>query len=219
LTICACGHCGLPASPGKQFRRGHNKRNRLSHEEILETRTTVVGGCWEISGHPTKGGYVPVSVAGKVRYAHVIAWESASGTPVPAGFIVCHVCDNPRCWRNDGLIGTYTVDGLEYPRFGHLWLGSQRANQMDMLAKGRGNKVSGKRHPFYGKPRPEHLKQYGDDHWSHRAPEKVARGERSGRRTHPEKYPKGDDHWTHKEPERAKANMAKARAVKHSDLL
>lgn len=44
----------------------------------------------------------------------------------------------------------------------HLFLGSYAANALDMLRKGRGNA-----------PR-------GDDHWSRRHPERVARGDRAG---------------------------------------
>lgn len=79
-------------------------------------------GCWEWTGYRDRDGY------GKVRVrairsapiaAHRIAYERAKG-PVPPGMFVCHACDNPPCCNPD-----------------HLWLGTNRENQNDAVAKGR----------------------------------------------------------------------------------
>lgn len=66
--------------------------------------------------------------------AHRHAWERATGSPIPGGLIVGHVCDRPPCVRHDGG-GTYEVEGILYERHGHLWLGTIAANQADMAAK------------------------------------------------------------------------------------
>lgn len=72
---------------------------------------------------------VPVGV-------HRAAWEAASGEPIPDGYDVCHTCDVRRCSQNDGR-GTYIVDGVEYPRWGHLYLAPRIVNMRDAVSKGR----------------------------------------------------------------------------------
>lgn len=44
-------------------------------------------------------GYGRVSVGGRVRSAHVVAWEQANGRPVPKGLVIDHTCHNtdPSC--------------------------------------------------------------------------------------------------------------------------
>ena len=41
----------------------------------------------------------------------------------------------------------------------------------------------------------------GDRHGSKTKPDRVARGERSGAHTHPERVPRGDQHWCRAKPE------------------
>lgn len=98
------------------------------------------GPCVHVGGRPsryyaTERG-LPKGAA--KRLAHHAAWEEASGSPVPEGLCVCHTCDTPNCIQNQGA-GTYAVDGVEYPRYGHLWLGTHAANMADMNGKGRGS--------------------------------------------------------------------------------
>jgi hypothetical protein len=80
----------------------------------------------------SKDGYVRI---GKMRngvrkkvLAHRHIWEQCFG-PIPVGMFVLHKCDNPPCVNPE-----------------HLFLGTQKDNMMDMIAKGRGVDNSGSRH-------------------------------------------------------------------------
>jgi hypothetical protein len=76
--------------------------------------------CDEWPGARTgRSGYGEICAKGKIRYAHRAAWEEANG-PIPPGMFVLHRCDNPPCRE---------------PR--HLFIGTQRDNMRDMVAKGR----------------------------------------------------------------------------------
>ena len=82
---------------------------------------------------------------------------------IPRGKIVCHNCDVPLCCRP-----------------GHMFVGTPRDNTLDALAKGRLVLTNAPRFS-------------GDDHWTRRMPERLARGERHGSRTHPESTMPGID--------------------------
>ena len=77
--------------------------------------------CWVWTGAKGDGGYGRFWHEGRGRQAHRFAWESVNG-PIPAGLFVCHTCDNPPCVKP-----------------GHLFLGTNRENMHDALAKGRIN--------------------------------------------------------------------------------
>ena len=77
-------------------------------------------GCWLWRGAKTRGGYgILALVNGVHTTAHRAAWLLFFG-PIRPGIYVLHRCDNPACVNPS-----------------HLWVGTQKANIHDMMAKGR----------------------------------------------------------------------------------
>jgi hypothetical protein len=72
-------------------------------------------------------GVGTVGVDQRLARAHRLAWEYAHGE-IPSGLLVLHHCDTPACVQTD--------PDETYPD-GHLFLGTQRDNVRDMMAKGR----------------------------------------------------------------------------------
>jgi hypothetical protein len=143
--------------------------------------------CWAWTAATTSNGYGVFFCEGRQQLAHVIAWLSASGERYERGLQVCHICDFPPCTRNDGPLGSYVVEGIAYPRYGHLWLGTDAANHADMRAKHR--EARGDTHGL--RLHPERVAS-GDRHGLHLHPERVARGERHFSKLHPELCPRGE---------------------------
>ena len=54
------------------------------------------GDCWNWQRTTNDDGYPMLRVAGRMVYAHRLAYELAIG-PVPDGLHILHSCDNPRC--------------------------------------------------------------------------------------------------------------------------
>jgi hypothetical protein len=121
------------------------------------TARTEFGDCWRIVTGFLNERYPLLHFAGRQRRTHVIAWFLATGAWPQNGQHVCHVCDDPVCWKNDE-IGTYELDGVSYPRRGHLWLGTATANHRDADLKGH--------------------RPVGATHWMRQKPDLIARGDR-----------------------------------------
>lgn len=75
--------------------------------------------CWLWTASKDRHGYGTFQLNGKPRKAHRLSWVLSNG-PVPDGLCVCHSCDVRLCVNPS-----------------HLWAGSNKANTVDMVAKGR----------------------------------------------------------------------------------
>lgn len=102
-------------------------------DKVVKTTT-----CWLWVGQRSKGyGMLNADSTGKSKIiATHVAWEIASGTPVPDGLVIGHTCDNTACVRHDEA-GWYEVNGVLLPRWGHLFLGTNVQNHEDKVSKGR----------------------------------------------------------------------------------
>lgn len=79
----------------------------------------------EWMGQRDSFGYGRIKVGGKKLYTHRLAYELKHG-PIPKGAQVLHRCDNPPCCNDE-----------------HLFLGTNKDNSDDKVAKGRSAKRAG----------------------------------------------------------------------------
>jgi hypothetical protein len=107
--------------------------------------------CWPWTACRHAFGYGKIGVAGRVEFAHRVAWTLTNG-PIPAGLYVLHHCDNPPCCNP-----------------AHLWLGTYADNNADKAAKGRSHRPE--RRPVWV--------MYGDANPSRKYPG-IQAGERNG---------------------------------------
>ena len=78
------------------------------------------GECWEWMGCKDKDGYGFIRVDGKNIKSHRLAYSLYCSAEIDSALHVCHKCDNPSCVNPD-----------------HLWLGTNRDNQIDSVVKNR----------------------------------------------------------------------------------
>ena len=84
-------------------------------EYVVDSET----GCWEWQRVKNSMGYGQMTVDKRMVYAHRVYWSRVNG-PIPEGMCILHRCDNPGCVNPE-----------------HLWVGTQKDNQQDMVRKGR----------------------------------------------------------------------------------
>jgi hypothetical protein len=146
----------------------HSRIPSLSEKDIRRffAKVNKTESCWLwTAGNLGPFGYGGFSVKGHAKLAHRVSWVIHRGS-ISEGMCVLHNCpggDNPRCVNPD-----------------HLWLGTNRENSDDMVAKGRS--TTGERNGAYTRP------------------ERRVRGDRHGRRLHPEKFEnvRGEKFWSAK---------------------
>lgn len=112
--------------------------------------------CWPWAGATHNKGYGNIGIDGRTTTTHRLAYSLAIG-PIPDGMHVLHRCDNPPCCNPE-----------------HLFLGTNRDNHADKIAKGR--------------------QASGDRSGSRLHPDRVPRGEAHPFRRRPEIVPRGEAH-------------------------
>lgn len=94
-------------------------------------------GCIEWTGSVAGYGYGVLSFYKRNYYVHRLAYRLFIGK-IPNHLMVCHRCDNPRCFNPE-----------------HLFLGTAKDNVQDMIKKGRavralkGTTISDPSLPFF----------------------------------------------------------------------
>lgn len=100
-------------------RQGH-RFTEVDAATRLRERSEWQGGCLiYTAGHSSRSGHVTMGFKGRYPGVHRIAWTLANGE-IPAGQVVRHTCDNPRCIN-----------------VAHLELGTVADNNDDRDSRGR----------------------------------------------------------------------------------
>lgn len=93
-------------------------------------------GCWDYTGRGRRAGYGFLHRRDEECFIHRRAWIQATGETLTGKDVILHTCDRRICCRND-TEGTYEVDGVAYPRRGHLFKATRSVNSADKVAKNR----------------------------------------------------------------------------------
>lgn len=118
-------HLGWCLAHYKRYNRygdptaGSSPHYKKPDDAFIARSVACDSGCIEWTGSKDRKGYGQLRIGGKLVKAHRYAVERVKGS-IPAGMIVLHKCDNPKC------VNVY-----------HLQVGTQTDNVRDMDAKGR----------------------------------------------------------------------------------
>lgn len=103
------------------------QKQSLLNRLLLHRHINADTNCWEWTGKSqTKDGYGVLGSTIEDRnhiYAHRASWIVHFGT-IPECSVICHECDNPKCFNPD-----------------HLWIGTPAENMLDKIFKGRHTKT------------------------------------------------------------------------------
>ncbi len=109
-----------PTDWGRERFLGPDERNFAVDRIYRRIDWSDYDGCWEWHGAHNKKGYGIISIDNRRICTHRLMYWVERGA-IPAGMLVLHKCDNPKCCNP-----------------AHLFLGTAKENTQDMMKRGRG---------------------------------------------------------------------------------
>jgi len=115
---CALLSCKEQVIAARERNAADPARQKARFLQLVDQESA--GDCWRWTGSILSNGYGYFSLGRRLMHAHRASYILFNGGSIPAGMNVCHQCDNQWCVNP-----------------GHLWLGTQKQNIRDAMAKGR----------------------------------------------------------------------------------